>query len=156
MWLTMKTDCSVIAKRCQSTKKVLYAMFLKSEGPVVQVSIPKGRAITGHIYKNYVLNKVKKHNERNLHHSTKLKKIRYMFSFSLFTIFISLWLIVFFQNKNALVSQEERYASRNTLGSTIYQYMIAFPKKHSFPAWKNRLKLRVPVIGECFEGNHKK
>lgn len=71
MWLTMKTDYSVKAKRRQSTKKVLSAMFFfRSEGPVVQVSIPKGRSLTGHIYKKYVLNKVKKHNERNLQHST--------------------------------------------------------------------------------------
>lgn len=58
MGLTKKAKRLVIAKRCKSTKKVLYAIFFSSEGPVVQVAIPKGRSITGHVYTNYVLKKV--------------------------------------------------------------------------------------------------
>lgn len=58
------------SKTMSKYKESIIRNVLKNEGPVVQVSIPKGRAITGHIYKNYVRNKVKKHNERNLHHST--------------------------------------------------------------------------------------
>lgn len=50
-WL--KRQNAVIAKPCQSKKKVLYAIVLNSEGPVVQVAIPKGRSITGHVYKSY-------------------------------------------------------------------------------------------------------
>lgn len=36
MWLSKRAKCPVIAKQCQSTKKVLYAVFFKSEVPVVQ------------------------------------------------------------------------------------------------------------------------
>lgn len=53
MWLTKTAKRSVIAKPCQSKKKVLYAIFLNSEGPVVQVAIRKGRSTTGHVYKSY-------------------------------------------------------------------------------------------------------
>lgn len=59
--LTKKAKRPVIAKRFQSTKKVKDAIFLKREGPVVQIAISKGRSITGYVYKNYLLKKVKKH-----------------------------------------------------------------------------------------------
>lgn len=51
-------------KRCQSKKKVLYTIFFNSEGPTIQVAIPKSRSITGHVYKNNVLKEVEKHNVR--------------------------------------------------------------------------------------------
>lgn len=50
---------SVIAKRCDSTKKLLYTIFFNSEDPVVKVAIPKDRSITWHVYRYYVLYKVK-------------------------------------------------------------------------------------------------
>lgn len=50
---------SIIAKRCDSTKKLLYTILLNSEDPVVKVAIPKDRSITGHAYRYYVLYKVK-------------------------------------------------------------------------------------------------
>lgn len=51
-----KTD---IAKRCDSTKKLLYTIFFNKEDPVVKVAIPKDRSITGHVYRYHVLYKVK-------------------------------------------------------------------------------------------------
>lgn len=44
-------------------KKKLYPDFFYIEGPVVQGAISKGQLITGHVYKNYVMKKVKKHYE---------------------------------------------------------------------------------------------
>lgn len=47
-------------------------MFFNSEGPVVQLVIPKGLSITGHVNINYLQKKGKKHYERkaqNLQHS---------------------------------------------------------------------------------------
>lgn len=64
MWLTKKAKLPFIANRCQSTTRVFYTIYFNSEGPVVQVPIPKGRSITGHVYKNVVLKKVKKKYER--------------------------------------------------------------------------------------------
>lgn len=43
--------------------KLLYADSFDIEAPVVQVAIPKDRLITGHIYNNYVMKKVKKYYE---------------------------------------------------------------------------------------------
>ena len=48
-----------IAKRTISSKKMLYAIFFKSSGPVVQMPWPSGHTVTGRFYKNSVLKKVK-------------------------------------------------------------------------------------------------
>ena len=52
-----KRQC--IAKRTISSKKMLYAIFFNSSGPVVQVPCPSGHTVTGRFYKNSVLKKVK-------------------------------------------------------------------------------------------------
>ena len=48
-----------IAKRTIGSKKMLYAIFFNSSGPVVQVSCPSGHTVTDRFYKNSVLKKVK-------------------------------------------------------------------------------------------------
>ena len=48
-----------IAKRTIRSKKMLYAIFFNSSGPVVQVPCPSGHTVTGRFYKNSVLKKVK-------------------------------------------------------------------------------------------------
>ena len=48
-----------IAKRTISSKKMLYAIFFNSSGPVVQVPWPSGHTVAGRLYKNSVLKKVK-------------------------------------------------------------------------------------------------
>ena len=48
-----------IAKRTISSKKMLYAIFFNSSGPVVQVPCPSGQTVTGRFYKNSALKKVK-------------------------------------------------------------------------------------------------
>ena len=48
-----------IAKRTISSKKMFYAVFFNSSGPVIQVPSPSGHIVTGRFYKNSVLKKVK-------------------------------------------------------------------------------------------------
>ena len=48
-----------IAKRTISSKKMLFAIFINSNGPVVEVPCPSGHTGTGRFYKNSVLKKVK-------------------------------------------------------------------------------------------------
>ena len=52
-----KRPCT--ANRTISSKKILYAIFFNSSGPVVQVHCPSGHTVTGRFYKNNVLKKVK-------------------------------------------------------------------------------------------------
>ena len=51
--------CPCVSKRTISSKKILYAIFFNSSGPVIQVPCPSGHTITGRFYKNSVLKKVK-------------------------------------------------------------------------------------------------
>ena len=48
-----------IAKRSISSKKMLYAIFFNSSGPVVQVPRSSGHTVIGRFYKNSILKKVK-------------------------------------------------------------------------------------------------
>ena len=54
-----RSNCPCIAKRTISLKKMLYASFFNSSGPVIQVPCPFGHTVSGRFYKNSVLNKVK-------------------------------------------------------------------------------------------------
>ena len=56
-----------VAKRTISSKKMLYAIFFNSSGPVIQVLCPSGHTVTGRFYKNSVLKKVKEfYNKKRL------------------------------------------------------------------------------------------
>ena len=48
-----------IAKRQRTGKKVLYVIVFENKGPVMQISVPKGRTVTATFYKNVVLKKIK-------------------------------------------------------------------------------------------------
>ena len=58
-WKRKDQKCPCIAKRTTSSKKMLYAIFFNSSGPVLQVPRPSGHTVTGRFYKNSVLKKVK-------------------------------------------------------------------------------------------------
>ena len=58
-WKRKDKKCPCIAKTTISSKKMLYAIFFNSSGPVVQVPCPSGHTVTGRFYKNSVLKKVK-------------------------------------------------------------------------------------------------
>ena len=58
-WKRKNQKYPCIAKKTISSKKMLYAIFFNSSGPVVQVPGPSGHTVTGRFYKNSVLKKVK-------------------------------------------------------------------------------------------------
>ena len=53
-------NARVLPREPKVRKKMLYAIFFNSSGPVVQVPCPSGHTVTGRFYKNSVLKKVKK------------------------------------------------------------------------------------------------
>ncbi|XP_061193207.1 histone-lysine N-methyltransferase SETMAR-like [Saccostrea echinata] len=59
VWMTKHGKRPVIAKRCQSTKKILYAIFFDREGVVLQFPIPEKKSVTGKMYKYKILHKLK-------------------------------------------------------------------------------------------------
>ena len=45
----------VIACRCKTSNRMLYAIFFHLKGPVLQIPVPKGNSVTGKFYRESVL-----------------------------------------------------------------------------------------------------
>ena len=61
IWATKNAKRPCVAKRLQSTKKVMYAIFFTPNGPAMQVAVPKGCSVSGLFYKRRILKKVKEY-----------------------------------------------------------------------------------------------
>ena len=66
IWALKYAKRPSIAKRTMTAKKVLYAIFFRNCGPIMQIAVPKGRGVSGSFYKNVVLKKLR----------TKMRKVR--------------------------------------------------------------------------------
>ena len=55
VWVSSEGDTLVIARRCKSSNRMLYAIFFDSKGPVLQIPVPKGSSVTGKFYRESVL-----------------------------------------------------------------------------------------------------
>ena len=128
-----------IAKRTISSKK-MYAIFFNSSGPVVQVPCPPGHTVTGRFYKNSVLNKV---NEGwsgvHLLQDTSSHKCEVVKSFLAsekvkvlnhppYSPDLSPCDFLFPRLKKMLSGN--KYTSRSSLGSAIYQCLQQIPKEY--------------------------
>lgn len=123
---------SAIAKRCDSTKKLLYTIFFNSEDPEVKVAIPKDRSITWHVYRYHY----------NINHR-------------LWNLFLGkrkglcVWPIIPFKvKKKTLVMKKVCF--KLSFGSAIYQYTIiniSFPKTLSEWIWS--LDKSVDIMRVC-------
>ena len=50
VWVSSEGDRPVIARRCKTSNRMLYAIFFDSKGPVLQISFLKGSFVTGKFY----------------------------------------------------------------------------------------------------------
>ena len=164
-----------IAKRTVSSKK-MYAIFFNSSGPVVQVPGPSGQSVTGQFYKNFVLKKVKEfYNKKRpskgwsgvhlLHDNTsshKCEVVKYFFGFWKGESFnhppyspdLSPCDFFLFPRLKKILSGN-KFTSRCSLGSSIYQCLQQIPKEDylsAFRDWVKRLQKCVSVKEEYFEG----
>ena len=57
IWATKNERRPSIAKRTISMKKVMYAIFFNSRGETVQIAIPRGKTVTGNLYRRLVMKK---------------------------------------------------------------------------------------------------
>ena len=55
VWVSSEGDRPVIARRCKTSNRMLYAILYDSKGPVLQIAVPKGSSITGKFYRESVL-----------------------------------------------------------------------------------------------------
>ena len=59
IWATKSTNKPCIARRTISVQKIMYAIFFSTQGPAIQIAVPKGKGVTGKFYRDKVLNKLK-------------------------------------------------------------------------------------------------
>ena len=55
VWVSSEGDRPVIACRCKTSNRMLYAIFFDSKGPVLQIPVKKGSSVTGKFYRESVL-----------------------------------------------------------------------------------------------------
>ena len=55
VWVSSEDDRPVIARRCKTSNRMLYAIFFDSKGPVLQIPVLKGSYVTGKFYRDSVL-----------------------------------------------------------------------------------------------------
>ena len=176
IWAVKHLKRPCIARRVQSAKKVLYAIFFDIKGHVIQIVVPKGRGITGKFYKNCVLKKLKSYyikrrpktgfkNIRLLHDNAPAHKSKIVTEFlrsERVTVLphppyspdlAPCDFFLFPRVKKHLAGK--RYTSRESVGSAVYQCMKGIPTEdyeNAFKRWIHRLKLCVSNNGDYFEG----
>ena len=155
---------------------MLYAVFVNSSGPVVQVPWPSGHTVTGWFYKNSILKKVEEfYNKKRpskgwsgvhlLHVNASSHKCEVVRSFLAsekvkvlnhppYSPDLSPSDFLLFPMLKKMLSGN-KYTSRSSVGSAIYQRLQQIPEEDylsAFRDWVKRLQKCVSVKGEYFEG----
>ena len=60
IWTTRNARRPFIAKRPISVKKVILTVFFDINGPIIQISVPRGQTVTVTFYKRKILGKLNK------------------------------------------------------------------------------------------------
>ena len=55
VWVSSEGDRPVIARGCKTSDRMLYAIFLDSKSPILQILVPKGSSVTAKVYRERVL-----------------------------------------------------------------------------------------------------
>ena len=124
----------------------MYAIFFNSGGPVVQVPCPSGHTVTGRFYKNSVLKKVKEFDQaKDGQESTFYMTTPPLISVRLLSLFLASEKVkvlnhppyspdlspcdfFLFPRLKKMLSGN-KYTSRSSLGSAIYQCLKQIPKE---------------------------
>jgi hypothetical protein len=68
VWVSSEGDRPVIAGRCKTSNRILYAIIFDSKGPVLQIPVPKDSSVTRKFYRESVLTQlVDLYQKRRLH-----------------------------------------------------------------------------------------
>ena len=147
-----------IAKRTISSKQMLYAIFFNSSGSVVQVPCPSGHTVTSRFYKNSVLKKLKEfYNKKRpskgwsgvhlLHDNASFHKYEVVKSFLAsekvkvlnhpsYSPDLSPCDFFLFPRLKKMLSGN-KYTSRSSLCSAIYQCLQQIPKEDYLSAFRD-------------------
>ena len=176
VWVSSEGYRPVIARRCETSNRMLYAIFFDSKGPVLQIPIPKGSSVTGKFYRESVLTQLvdfyQKRRPRTgvrgiklLHDNALAHKsatvLEYLKESGLDVLHhpqyspdlspCDFWL--FPRLKEMLAGH--RFESRCGIGSAVYQCLHYIPKEDyraPFRKWVDRCKMCVEADGAYFEG----
>ena len=55
VWVSSEGDRPIMARRCKTSNRMLYAIFFDSKGPVLKIPVPKGSSVNGKFYRESVL-----------------------------------------------------------------------------------------------------
>ena len=176
VWVSSEGDRPVIACRCKTSNRMLYAIFFDSKGPVLQIPVPKGSSVNGKFYRESVriqlvdfyqkrrphtcVHGIKLfHDNAPAHKSTTVQE--YLKESGLdvsnhppYSTDLSpcdFWL--FPRLKEMLAGH--RFESRCGIGSGIYQCLQHIPiedYRAAFRKWVDRCKMCVEADGAYFEG----
>ena len=58
VWVSSEGHRPVIARRCKTLDRMLYAILFDSKGPVLQIPVSKGSSVTGKFYTESVLSQL--------------------------------------------------------------------------------------------------
>ena len=175
-WVSSEGDRPVIARRCKTSNRMLYAIFFDSKGPVLQIPVPKGSSVTGKFYRESVLTQLVDfcqkrrprtgvrgikllHDNATAHKSTTVQE--YLKESGLDVLDhppyspdlspCDFWL--FPRLKEMLAGH--RFESCCGIGSAVYQCLQHIPKEDCravFRKWVDRCKMCVEADGAYFEG----
>ena len=176
VWVSSEGDRPVIARRCKTSNRMLYAIFFDSKGPVLQILVPKGSSVTGKFYRESVLTQLVDfyqkrrprtgvrgikllHDNAPAHKSATVQE--YLKESGLDVLDhppyspdlspCDFWL--FPRLKEMLAGH--RFESRCGIGSAVYQCLQHIPKEDYravFRKWVDRCKMCVEADGAYFEG----
>ena len=176
VWVSSEGDRPVIARRCKTSNRILYAIFFDSKGPVLQIQVPTGSSVTGKFYRESVLTQLVDfyqkrrprtgvrgikllHDNAPAHKSATVQE--YLKESGLDVLDhppyspdlspCDFWL--FPRLKEMLAGH--RSESRCGIGSAVYQCLQHLPKEDyraAFQKWVDRCKMCVEADGAYFEG----
>ena len=169
-------NAHVLPREPYFRKRCCMQFSFNSSGPVIQVPCPSGHTVTGRFYKNSVLKKAKEfYNKKRpsnrwsgvhlLHDNASSHKCQVVKSFLAsekvkvlnhppYSPDLSPCDFFSFPRHKKMLSGN-KYTSRSSLGSTIYQCVQQIPKEDylsAFHEWVKRFQKCVSVKGGYFEG----
>ena len=174
VWVSSEGDRPIIARRCTTSNRMLYAF--DSKGPVLQIPVPKGSSVTGKFYRESVLTQLVDfyqkrrlrtgvHGIKLLHDNAPAHKSatvqEYLTESGLDVLDhtpyspdlspCDFWL--FSRLKEMLAGH--RFESRCGIGSVVYQCLQHIPKEDywvAFRKWVDQCKMCVEADRAYFEG----
>ena len=176
VWVSSEGDRPVIARRCKTSNRMLYAIFFDSKGSVLQIPVLKGSSVTGKFCRESVLTQLVDfyqkcrphtgvrgikllHDNAPAHKSATVQE--YLKESGLDVLDhppyspdlspCDFWL---FPRLNEMLAGH-RFESRCGVGSAVYQCLQHIPKEDyraAFRKWVDWCKMCVEADGAYFEG----